>query len=596
MMQVSPGTVDVFISRKSADRQLANQLYRFLSAKGLTVFESDETLPRLGNSDYRKAIDKALDECTHMVVVGSSAENISSSWVEAEWGFYISEKRAGRKKGNILTVTGDGLAIADLPASLRYYEVIRFEPENFERIAAYLDSSTVDSTGTPVSSKPEKIERKFNTPSVSESTRSYFRHKYSVDGCDYRIATGGALLFVEQIDTSLKETSSEYFLTHQRGSNLIKIYALKDGELVALLTTEHPLKNCRFFSGMIYAVHGSGEVISWRSVPSASNRWGIDWIRELIVEIPGSLENFKNPVIDTYIPHSYGNNYTITLLIRSEENISAGLVVEAKYNDKDNHYQPSLPGYYYDYVRGIKRLGPYSRKYDNTLVVLTKLVTEQAQIFWENQVIIKGMTNEDIVLDANDVVALHHDNRLLITRDESNAKAIRYIDPLISTEAIPIEYAHTFSTGFSNRGEIICYPHENLVAAKPSGDYRDIVIWARHHNKNKGGNFRKVLTGHQDKIDEIRWSESHYDARDPANSWWANFTHGWAGRSLISSSEDGTIRVWEPETGNELACFNNCHRYCHPFVWAVVHPPWSHLFLYADRDGFVHAFELIKKK
>jgi hypothetical protein len=145
---------DVFISRKSADATLAKKIYHFLKNTGLEVFESDETLPKLGSSDYRKAIDKALDECKHMIVVGSAVENISSSWVEAEWGFYIGEKRAGRKEGNILTVITNKIKIEELPASLRYYEVIYFSKENFEKIGAYTGKNYSDPVYEP---KPKSI-------------------------------------------------------------------------------------------------------------------------------------------------------------------------------------------------------------------------------------------------------------------------------------------------------------------------------------------------------------------------------------------------------------------------------------------------------
>lgn len=137
MAEAQEKPIDIFISFKSADVELAKTLYAYLRSKGLSVFLSSETLPQLGSSDYRKAIDKALDECRHMIVVSSKIEYLNSSWVEAEWGFYIGEKRAGRKKGNILTVVTDDIEIKDLPASLRYYQVIFYTKENFDQIAAY---------------------------------------------------------------------------------------------------------------------------------------------------------------------------------------------------------------------------------------------------------------------------------------------------------------------------------------------------------------------------------------------------------------------------------------------------------------------------
>lgn len=132
---------DVFISAKSADYEYARQLYKFLADRGVRVFFSPESLPELGNSDYRKEIDKKLDETQHMVVVASALEHASSPWVEAEWGFFISEKRSGRKSGNLVTVIVDSLDISKLPASLRYYEVISFDPSAFEKILRYVRPS-----------------------------------------------------------------------------------------------------------------------------------------------------------------------------------------------------------------------------------------------------------------------------------------------------------------------------------------------------------------------------------------------------------------------------------------------------------------------
>jgi TPR repeat protein len=129
---------DVFLSRKSEDAHLAKEIYDFLTEKGLKVFDSEHSLPEVGNADYQKAIDQALDACTHMIVVGSSAENITSAWVEAEWRSFINEKRSGYKAGNILSVVTQSLSLRSLPPSLRSYEVIVLEKVNFERIWAYV--------------------------------------------------------------------------------------------------------------------------------------------------------------------------------------------------------------------------------------------------------------------------------------------------------------------------------------------------------------------------------------------------------------------------------------------------------------------------
>ena len=85
-----------------------------------------------------KEIDKALETAQHMVVAGTSIENIVSGWVEAEWRLFINEKRSGRKSGNIITVINGGLKPSELPMSLRYYEVIDLGAEGLIRIGNYL--------------------------------------------------------------------------------------------------------------------------------------------------------------------------------------------------------------------------------------------------------------------------------------------------------------------------------------------------------------------------------------------------------------------------------------------------------------------------
>jgi hypothetical protein len=128
----------IFISAKSEDFGYAEQVYNFLNEHGYNVFFSKQTLPDMGNCDYRREIDGALNNAKHMIVVTSKQEYVEASWVEAEWGLFINEKRSGRKLGNIITLIIGTMRIDDLPSSLRYYEVIPFDPKTFEKILKYL--------------------------------------------------------------------------------------------------------------------------------------------------------------------------------------------------------------------------------------------------------------------------------------------------------------------------------------------------------------------------------------------------------------------------------------------------------------------------
>jgi WD40 repeat protein len=142
-VSASSPSVRVFISAKSDDYEQAQLLFRHLAEAGFQTFFSRESLPQVGSADYRREIDRALDEADHLIVVTSRRENALSPWVEAEWGFFINEKRSGRKRGNLITMAVGGLKPADLPPSLRYYEVIPFDPAAFHVLHGYL-GETID--------------------------------------------------------------------------------------------------------------------------------------------------------------------------------------------------------------------------------------------------------------------------------------------------------------------------------------------------------------------------------------------------------------------------------------------------------------------
>lgn len=109
---------DVFISSKSEDYRIANDVYNFLASNDVKVFFADAQLKELGTSEYSDVIDNVIDSVKHMIVVGSKIEYIESKWVKTEWRAFTDEIRAGRKNGNIITIL-DGLSPAELPLALR---------------------------------------------------------------------------------------------------------------------------------------------------------------------------------------------------------------------------------------------------------------------------------------------------------------------------------------------------------------------------------------------------------------------------------------------------------------------------------------------
>lgn len=113
------GKFKVFISFKSEDEQVAHWLYEFLQVKGIKTFCSGKTIRLLGESDYARAIDFALDESSILVIIATNKAHFNSEWVEYEWNSFNNEIRSGYKPhGQIFTFTHN-LSPRDMPYALR---------------------------------------------------------------------------------------------------------------------------------------------------------------------------------------------------------------------------------------------------------------------------------------------------------------------------------------------------------------------------------------------------------------------------------------------------------------------------------------------
>ncbi len=123
---------DVFISAAAEDGRIAGQTHEFLLSNGVSAFLSRSSIPNRRSGGYLKQVDHALDVCMHMILVGSSVDNLNSPWIEAEWRLFLNEKHAGRRKGAIVII-GD-LDPSDLPASLRHCEIVSSNVNSLERI------------------------------------------------------------------------------------------------------------------------------------------------------------------------------------------------------------------------------------------------------------------------------------------------------------------------------------------------------------------------------------------------------------------------------------------------------------------------------
>ena len=139
---------DIFISAKTTDKDgertkdshIAERLYDFLSAQGLSVFFSLKALEQLGTARYYDAIDDALEVSSFLIAVGCSRDNLESKWVKKEWSSFSNSILSGTKlpPTDVYTVYED-MSLKELPWSLRDNQAFdASESGSFEKLYNYI--------------------------------------------------------------------------------------------------------------------------------------------------------------------------------------------------------------------------------------------------------------------------------------------------------------------------------------------------------------------------------------------------------------------------------------------------------------------------
>ena len=122
---------EVFVSYKSEDTDIAFWLYDFLQGNRFQTFCSGKSIQLMGESDYARVIDKALDQSTFLIVLGTQPEYLDSGWVSYEWRSFLNEIHSGRKPdGKVFTLTQD-IPVSNLPYALRSTQNIPFSKSTF---------------------------------------------------------------------------------------------------------------------------------------------------------------------------------------------------------------------------------------------------------------------------------------------------------------------------------------------------------------------------------------------------------------------------------------------------------------------------------
>ena|GEM_PF-4836559 len=153
---------DVFLSFKHSDfngnvtpdTAIAKKLYDMFTERKKSVFFSDVTLPQMGESEFKKAIDEALEASTVLVVICTNPKYVKTRWVEYEWDTFSNDILSNYKpKGKIYSFIDD-VNPADLPLTLRSRQLFFLKTDGFKKAVDYICNYL---EGTVIPEKREKI-------------------------------------------------------------------------------------------------------------------------------------------------------------------------------------------------------------------------------------------------------------------------------------------------------------------------------------------------------------------------------------------------------------------------------------------------------
>ena len=106
--------------RRTEDSVYAQNIYKELTNEGYKVFFSRITLEDKLGTEYEPYIFAALNSSNVMIVVGTSAENLNSPWVQNEWSRYLNLIKSGEDK--VLIPVYKNMSPYDLPEEFSYLQ------------------------------------------------------------------------------------------------------------------------------------------------------------------------------------------------------------------------------------------------------------------------------------------------------------------------------------------------------------------------------------------------------------------------------------------------------------------------------------------
>lgn len=125
--------------QKTVDSEIAQSLYSRLEELGISTFYSNVTLVEEGESQFKEAIEQALDSCIILVLLGSNLEYITSKWVHYEWDSFHQDLLADAKpNGLLIPYISQTIPQDKRPRAIRYIETFSIEEDDIEKLVSFI--------------------------------------------------------------------------------------------------------------------------------------------------------------------------------------------------------------------------------------------------------------------------------------------------------------------------------------------------------------------------------------------------------------------------------------------------------------------------
>lgn len=132
-------------SKAEKEQKIAVELYMQLRQKKIPVFCSFMPVIGSGADQYKELIDRALEKSSILVVIGTTVDSISTSWVQYIWDSYGTDIFSGKREGKVFTYI-DIRYKEKLPEVLKYSEIVDQKNVSISALANLINDAITGST------------------------------------------------------------------------------------------------------------------------------------------------------------------------------------------------------------------------------------------------------------------------------------------------------------------------------------------------------------------------------------------------------------------------------------------------------------------